>query len=228
MSRLCDPNPWVAPEPRPGPVRTSDAVVRLYEPGDGPALFAAVSASREALLPWMAWATTDHQTVDDSVHYVERTRRAASKSDCLDFAMGIFDPTDGSVLGGTGFHGIRPEFREAEVGYWIRGDLHRSGICTRAVGALISAAFTSSANGGWGFRRIVIFTAADNVGSRRVCEKLGLRLEARMRRERYLEPVGYHDTIVFGVLAEEWDFEAHRARPNIAWENGTADYSGNS
>jgi RimJ/RimL family protein N-acetyltransferase len=217
LKKLSDPSPWVAPAPRPPPIELDGFVVRLYAPGDGPKLFEAINADRAALLPWMAWSTTDHRSIDDSIHYVERVRRAAEKPDCLDFAMGIFDRASGTQLGGTGLHHIRPELRSAEIGYWVRGDRQRSGICTRAIGALISSALRCAADGGWGLRRIVIYNSIDNVGSRRVCERLGLRLEMRMRRERYLDPLGYRDMLGFAVLDDEWDFDAQRTKPNIGW-----------
>ncbi len=217
-SMLRDPSPWSAPSPLPDPVTIDDIVIRPYRKGDGPLLFEAVSERRDKLLPWMSWVTTDHETVDDSIHYVERIRRASEKPDCLDFPLGIFEIGSGAMLGGTGFHRIRPEFREAEIGYWIRGARHGKGLCTRAIGALMSASFRPASEGGWGFRRLVIFTARDNTGSRRVCEKLGLRLESRVKKDRYQEPFGYVDTVGYGVLEDEWDFAQNRALPGIAWE----------
>lgn len=217
-NKLHDPSPWVAPRPRPKPVETGNIVVRVYDKGDGPALFEAISAQREALLPWMAWAELDHQSVDDSIHFVERTRRAAEASDCLNFNMGIFDGREGTLLGGTGLHRIHPGYREAEIGYWVRGDRQRSGICTRAIGALISSALTSREEGGWGFRRIVIYNAVKNVASRRVCEHLGLRLELCAKKDRYLAPLGYLDTLGFAVLADEWDFETDHAKSGIGFD----------
>jgi RimJ/RimL family protein N-acetyltransferase len=217
MEKMRDPCRWAAPAPLPAPIQIEELVVRLYRKGDGPALFEAIDADRDALLPWMAWSSTDHLSVDDSIHYVERARRAVEKPDCIDFPMGIFDNRDGSLVGGTGLHRIRPSWREAEIGYWVRGDRQRRGICTRAIGALISSALRSAEDSGWGLRRIVIYNAVGNVGSRRVCERLGLRLEMRMRKERYLDVLGYMDMLGFAVLDDEWDFEAQRAKPNIGW-----------
>ncbi|MBK8994542.1 MAG: GNAT family N-acetyltransferase [Myxococcales bacterium] len=217
MQKLRDPNPWSAPRPLPQPVTAGDVCVRLYGAGDGPALFEAINDRREALLPWMAWATTDPRCIDDSVFYVERCRRAYEKTDCLDFAMGIFEARSGVVVGGTGFHHIDADTRTGEIGYWIRGSHQSKGLCTRAVGALIGSGLRSAADGGWGLRRVVIYNDVENVASRRVCEKLGLRLEMRLRKDRYYEP-SYRDSLGFAVLADEWDFELGRAKPGIGWE----------
>lgn len=211
MARLKDPRPWAAPRPLPPPATAGDICVRLYQRGDGHALFAAIDDRRDALLPWMIWASADPQTVDDSIFYVERCRRAYEKPDCLDFPMGIFDANSGVVLGGTGLHDIAPDLRQAEIGYWVRGSHQGRGVCTRAIGALISAGLRTPEEGGWGLRRILIFNDVENVASRRVCEKLGLRLEMRLQKDRCLDGV-YRDTLGFAVLANEWDFDTNRTK----------------
>ena len=223
LAYLRDPAPWRAPDPRPEGAETERALVRLYRFGDGPALFEAINASRDAILPWMTWASTDHQRVEHSIHYVERVRRAAARGDACDFPMGIFERRSGRLLGATGLHDIRPMLRQAEVGYWIRRDATGRGLCTEAIGALMGAALTPSSAGGWGLRRLIVYVATENVASRRVCEKLGLRLEGHMRAERYLgyppdAAPGYHDTYLFAVLADEWDHDAGRAKPGIGWD----------
>lgn len=223
MQLMRDPDPWTAPHPLPAPVETARFIVRPYQRGDGPPLFEAVAADRESLLPFMAWAHTDHQSESDSVYYVERVRRAAEDPACCDFPMAILDRDSGTMIGGTGLVRIRRELREAEIGYWVRGSQQGRGVATEAVGGLISSALLPAQRGGWGLRRVIVHVATMNDASRRVCEKLGLRLEQRMKQERYLGAVGkhtvagYHDMLGYAVLHDEWDFDAHRARPGIGW-----------
>jgi RimJ/RimL family protein N-acetyltransferase len=218
-----DPEPWAAPRPLPCPVETERLLVRPYQRGDGPQLFASIAAERASILPWMVWAHTDHQSESDSVYYVERVRRALEDPACTDFPMAILDRHTGAMLGGTGLVRIRRELRDAEIGYWVLGSLRGQGLATEAVGGLISSALRPARSGGWGLRRVAVYTSTSNEASRRVCEKLGLRLEMRMKQERYLGAVGahtaagYHDVLGYAVLHDEWDFEAQRARPGIAW-----------
>ncbi len=224
--QLVDPNPWVPPNPLPPAIETSRTMIRGYGKDDGQRLFAAINSDRQALLPWMVWPTLDHLTVEDSIYHVERIRRATAKDDCRSFSLGAFNRGDGSLLGEFSIMRIDRGNRCGELGYWIRGDAQRKGIGTEVVGNLISSALTAAEHGGWGLRRITVFCDAANLGSKRLAESLGLRLEVRTRQERYCRYVGddeanenaYRDCLGYAVLADEWDFDNNRARAGIAWD----------
>ena len=207
---------------RPLPIHTDRLVVRCYQPGDGPAMFQAIDRERASILPWMVWATTDHRSVDDSIHYVETHRRALAQPGCREFPMGIYDKRTGDQIGGTGLHRVEPTVRDAEIGYWVVGSRARQGVCTEAIGALITQAFQPREEDGWGLRRVYVMNATANLASRRVCEKLGLRLEARLKHFRYLggeSGPGYYDVLLFAVLCDEWDYGRNRALPDIHWNS---------
>ncbi len=61
------PPMWIRPDPLPLPLATGRTVLDWYEDDDAPALFAAISGSRAALLPWLPWAGSDHTSVDVSL-----------------------------------------------------------------------------------------------------------------------------------------------------------------
>lgn len=211
---------WKPPSPLPGPIKTVRTLVRPYRKGDGPRLHAAISASRDLVWLTMGWWTDGEADLDDCIYYVEKVLRRSAEPGCRHFTLAIFDPDENTSLGGCGFHHINDKERAAEIGYWLRGDRNGEGLCTEAVGALITSGLTPQEDGGWGFRRISLLCAADNVASYRVAEKLGLRLERRERAERYSDHAptpGYLDTLGYAVLADEWDFDAQRAKPDIGW-----------
>jgi len=217
LEHASEGEPWQAPSPLPALVTTERTIVRRWTTEDAPALFEAIDGAREAILPWMLWSATDHLRLEHTIYYVERTRRAAAKAGCNDFPMGIFDRETGALLGSTGLHQIQGLMRTAEVGWWLRPACRGQGLCREAVGGLMGQALRPVGEGGWGLHRLFAMIGVTNTPSRKVCEALGLRLEGRYRKERYLgypkdEPPGWIDTLRYAVLAEEWDGDLGRAR----------------
>ncbi len=194
------PAPWDVPTPLPPPVRTPRLVVRFYERGDAASLHRAVDRDRQALLPWLPWARTGHRSEEESLAVIDRFTRRRSFVEADDFTMGIFDRSSGEVVGGTGFHRIDRDHADAEIGYWVRGDLHRKGIATEAVTGLLTPAFTD-----WGFRRVRVACAGANRASQRVAERVGFRHEATEVSAYWVEGAGWQDHWRYALLAHEWD-----------------------
>lgn len=166
----------------------------------------ALNVDRESYLPWLPWVRVDNRTEEECAAAIERMRQRRERTDPApdDFTLGIFDRSTGGVVGGTGLHRILHNWHEAEIGYWIRPDLRRRGLCAEAVGGLIDWAFRPLGEGGWGLRRLHIRCAGSNDSSIRVPQSLGLRQEGRLVQERWTEGIGWDDTLVWGVCAGEW------------------------
>lgn len=204
------PEPWKPSSPPPSRLETPGLVIRPYEESDAPSLFSAIDATRSVLLPWIPWAADQHMTVDDSLHSIRRF--AAARADCTNhehnstvgFALGVFDRATGALVAGTGFNRIDFPAHEAETGYWVHIDHQRRGVATEVTAAMLTWAFTPQDQGGWGFRRVRIFAAADNTASCAIPGKLGLREECRFVKHRWTDGLGWTDTIGWGVLADEW------------------------
>lgn len=222
LAALVSPSPWNPPLC----VLAGDSfarigqglVLRFWDDDDAPALFGAIEADRESFLPWLPWVRTHNRSVDECVATVQqmRSRRTRMEPIADDFTLGIFDEATGRALGGTGLHRVVHAAHEAEIGYWVRPEHRGEGICGRAVSVLLSWAFTPQAEGGWGLRRVHIRCAGRNVASQRVPRKLGLREEARLIEERWVDTIGWDDTLVWGVLAHEWDARRDVLVPEFA------------
>jgi RimJ/RimL family protein N-acetyltransferase len=170
--------------------------IRAYQPGDGPALCAAVTASYAHLRPWMPWAMAE-----DTLEAAEvRSRRFAARYLLNeDFVLGIWD--DDQLIGGTGFHlrggSLAPQ--NAEIGMWISGSSAGQGLGTRVLRAMLQWGFEE-----WGWQRLTWHCDTRNHASASVARKNGLRLEGTLRSDTLDVEGQRRDTYIFSMLREEW------------------------
>ena len=115
-----------------------------------------------------------------------------------DFTMGIFDAATDRYIGGTGLHTRRgPGI--LEIGYWIDQDWEGRGLVSEAVTALTAVALEHMLA-----ERVEIYSAADNVRSRAVAERVGFHLDG-VRRAFGRSPTGVlRDEAIYTVLAAEF------------------------
>ncbi len=106
---------------------------------------------------------------------------------------------DGTVSGGIGLR-FRPEHYSAELGYSVARSLWGKGICTEAARAIIDAAFSMHAE----LIRLYARADANNVGSQRVMEKVGMSKEGVLRLSR-VERGEAFDEAWFSILRREWE-----------------------
>ena len=205
--------PWKAPPRLPLPIVTERLVLRMLAPGDAPSLWSAIECDRPVLQRWLPWPETQNRTAEGTLATIRMFLGKAHGPGTPDYVIGITDRVTGAVVGGTGLHRINPADHTADVGYWIRPDMHGRGLCPEAVAALLSSVFTAQADGGWGFRRATVYCDRRNAASASVPRKLGMRLE---REERAVSKLGedgaWSDVLGFALLADEWDCAAHRVR----------------
>jgi RimJ/RimL family protein N-acetyltransferase len=92
---------------------------------------------------------------------------------------------------------------EVELGYRLRRAAWGKGYGTEASRALIRKGFTE-----FGVRRVFASTAAENIGSRRVMEKSGLKF---LRTYRMVFPGFFNDEeqedVEYALLKEDWERE---------------------
>ncbi|CAG0974381.1 Putative ribosomal N-acetyltransferase YdaF [Phycisphaerales bacterium] len=218
MSHPTRQPPWTPPNPLPGPFKGLGLVIRRYHQSDAARVFEAISLSRENLWPWMPWAKSNYLSLEQTLDSIARFEQSWADplrpeyNTTSGFIMGVFEESTGDLLGGTGFNRLDPSIHNAETGYWVRADRQRRGIATRILRVGLSMGFTPQSRSGLGFRRVHIFAAAPNVPSCGVPAKLGLRQSLHARLDRWIDGIGYCDTIGWDVLAAEWDAESCRLR----------------
>ena len=185
----------------PWPVRTERLSIRPARVDDLPSVFAV------RVQPCVSdWLPSEPSDVDA---FVERL----AKPELL--AATLVMELDGRLVGdlylAVGNAWSQAEVAEqardvqAEIGWVIEPAEAGKGLATEAAAGLLQICFQDL-----GLRRVTAASYAENVGSWRVMEKLGMRregyhvAEARHRSGRWL------DTVTYALLADDWRASGHR------------------
>ena len=116
-----------------------------------------------------------------------------------DLTYGIFDER-GGLVGGTGLHRFDFDAGSFEVGYWVRTDRHRRGIGRRAAQAMLALAFRRLRAA-----RVEIRVDVMNTASAAIPRGLGFVHEGTLRRDSLAPNGTLRDTMVFAMIAEEFE-----------------------
>ncbi|MGN6258204.1 MAG: GNAT family N-acetyltransferase [Solirubrobacterales bacterium] len=169
------------------------AALRLLRPEDAAELHALVEANRDHLARWMPWAAG--QEMEGTQRFIAETEAQLARNDGFQAAIAPHGP----ILGVVGFHSVDWTNRSTSIGYWLAEHAQGRGLMTTAVRALVDHAFDE-----WELHRIEIHCAPANRRSRAIPERLGFREEATLR-ETELVGGRYLDSVVYGLLAGEWN-----------------------
>ena len=180
--------------PDPSTLTTPRLTLRALTLADADVLFAAF-ADRDT----MRFFGDRHGSVADTRalfhHVIEGAEAHTSRQWAICSRLG-FLPERARVLGSLSVNGIVGG--TAQMGFILMKEHHGRGIATEAVHAVLDHAF-----GALGLHRFTLHIDPENVASQRVAQKLGFKLEGRMRESF---PVGgrFRDELVLGLLEREW------------------------
>ena len=114
------------------------------------------------------------------------------------FQFAVTSKAAGSLIGSCGIRKASPKGHEAEIGFEINPDYWGRGYATEAAETIVTFGFSEL-----GLHRIWAWCIAENSGSRRLLEKLGMRQEARLRDKEYFKN-RWWDVLYFAILEDEW------------------------
>jgi len=166
--------------------------VRPLAAEDAAELYAVIEANRDHLARWMPWAAG--QDPEGTKRFIAEAEEQLARDDGFQARITL----EGKIVGVAGFHSIDWINRHTSIGYWLAEDAQGRGTMTEVVRALLSHAFHE-----WELHRVEIHCAPENRRSRAIPERLGFREEALLR-ETELVGGRYLDSIVYGLLEEEW------------------------
>lgn len=177
------------------------AQLRLLDEREAGALTEVIEANREHLQRWLPWAET--HGFEDSVEYLRRKRLQWEMNDGFEGAIEL----DGRIVGGAGFHRVDWLNRCTSIGYWLTADAQGRGLMTATVRALLDHAF-----GAWDLHRVFIEVVVGNERSKAIPERLGFRQEAVLREAKLIRG-SYEDTLLYAMLAPDWESSPAREAP---------------
>lgn len=173
-------------------LETNRLRLRCFRPEELKILF--TSFSKEDIM-----RVFDHRTEDE--YQLEKERYEAGIT-CYQRSMLIFQlqrKEDGKILGWCGYHTWYLRHYRAEAFYFLKDDEDkRKGYMQEAFKCVIEY--------GWdqmGLRRIEALTATDNDASIQLLLKNGFQREGLVRKH-YCDHDENTDSILFGLLKEEW------------------------
>ncbi|HEU5252167.1 MAG TPA: GNAT family protein [Solirubrobacterales bacterium] len=166
--------------------------VRPLEAVDAAELNALIEANRDHLARWLPWAAG--QDLPGTERFVAEAEAQLARDDGFQARIA----PERKIVGVVGFHSVDWVNRNTSLGYWLAEDAQGRGTMTAAVRALLDHAF-----GEWKLHRVEIHCAPENRRSRAIPERLGFSEEARLRETELIDG-RYLDSVVYGLLAEEW------------------------
>jgi [ribosomal protein S5]-alanine N-acetyltransferase len=114
------------------------------------------------------------------------------------FQLAVVLKSEGQLIGNCGVRVNDPELREGNIGYELDPRYWGHGYATEAAREIVRFGFEEL-----GLHRIWSWCVAENVGSARVLEKVGMRQEGYLREKEYYRG-RWWDQRLFAILDHEW------------------------
>jgi ribosomal-protein-alanine N-acetyltransferase len=114
------------------------------------------------------------------------------------FQLAVVVRAEGRLIGNCGVRVNDPELREGNIGYELNSGYWGQGYATEAARGIVRFGFEEL-----GLHRIWSWCVAENVGSARVLEKVGMRQEGYQREKEYYRG-RWWDQRLFAILDHEW------------------------
>jgi [ribosomal protein S5]-alanine N-acetyltransferase len=172
---------------------TDRLVLREFQMEDWPAVLAY--QTHPDYLQYYHWT---ERTEADVRAFVEMFVAQQQKQPRTQFQLAVLLRSSHQLIGNCGIRLASPGAHEADIGYEIAPQHWGNGYATEAAHAIVHYGFTEL-----NLHRIWSWCIADNRGSVRVLEKLGMYQEGRLRhKERFKGR--WWDVLTFGILKDEW------------------------
>jgi RimJ/RimL family protein N-acetyltransferase len=176
------------------PILTERLLLRPYGDGDFDGLYAIESSDEVA-----RWLYNDARSEAETRDLLARKIRGAgfeAEGDWVSTA--VTRRESGALVGDIALHWFSEVHRCGEIGFTFNPAYQGRGYATEAARALLPFAFETM-----GWHRLIGRTEARNIGSARVLEKLGMRLEGHLVENEWVKDE-WQSELDYALLAAEW------------------------
>ncbi|MFY1686700.1 GNAT family N-acetyltransferase [Plantactinospora sp. WMMB782] len=174
------------------PIRTERLCLRQHRIDDVDALVSYYGDPVVArYIPWQPWSAEFAATMIDR-------RIPGTGITARDSRLALVAEYEGEVIGDVVLWPADETLSRGEMGWAFHPTVWGRGFATEAVRALIDTAF-----GPCGMHRVIAQVDGRNKASTRLCERVGMVREGFLRRDHWTKGE-WTDTVVYGLLAEEW------------------------
>ena len=172
---------------------TSRLVLREFVLEDWPAVLAY--QSEPDYLRYYHWT---ERSADDVQAFVQRFIDWQREEPRYRYQVAVTLQETGELLGNCGLRLEYPGALAGEIGYELAPQHWGNGLATEAARSMLALGFEELR-----LHRIWAECIAENVGSSRVMEKIGMQREGRHRDKEWFKG-RWWDTFTYAILAHEW------------------------
>ena len=183
-------------------ITTERLLIREFKENDWPDVL--VYQSEPLYLRYYEWTDRTPLVVQE---FVQRFIANQQEQPRIKYQLAITLRPSQQLIGNCGIRLKTANALEGDIGYELSPKYWGHGYATEAAGAMLEFGFTQL-----NLHRIWSWCIADNVGSARVLQKLGMQAEGRLRENEYYKG-RWWDTLLFGLLDHEWKAKQPKTGP---------------
>ena len=179
-------------------LETERLILRKYVESDFQAVHSYGSCA-ENIIYMPFGPNTEEQTKE----FIDRSIKKAEENPIVHYQYAVVLKQNGSLIGGCGINLSDISGDEAEVGWLVHRDYWKQGYGSEMGRELLRFGFDEMM-----LHRIIARCDAENIGSYRVMEKLGMRREGLFLEGRPAHKFSdkkYGDELLYAILSDEWE-----------------------
>ena len=173
-----------------------------------------VESDRESVLAYqqdplyLRYYEWTSRTAEDVRQFIQVFLDQQKQDPRIKFQFAVTLKPTGRLIGNCGVRRDSPDAYEGDIGYEFDPRFWGKGYATEAARAVLGFGFSQM-----GLHRISAWCIADNTGSARVLEKLGMRQEGRLREHDYFKG-RWWDILLYAILYDEWRMQMGKGKSN--------------